>query len=130
MQVELKQMEIVLQEASSKSAVLLQEIPLGTASAEKTKTEVQIVTDTAGNKATVVVGEKTNIEKDLFAVKPVLNVAESSMDAIWASDIKDLNCANPEAVISLDMPDARHQRLSHVRDKLFRGTELAQLHDG
>jgi hypothetical protein len=130
MQVELKQMEIVIQEASGKSAVLLQEIPLGTAVTEKTKTEVQIVADTAGNKATVVVVEKADIEKDLFTVKPVLNVTESVMDAIWASDIKDLNCANPETVTSLDMTDARHQRLSHVRDKQFRDTELVQLHDG
>ena len=43
-----------MQEASTKSVVLLQEIPLGTATAEKTKTEVQIVADMAGNKATVI----------------------------------------------------------------------------
>jgi hypothetical protein len=90
MQVELKQTEIVLQEASVKPAVLLQEITIGTATAEKTKTEVQIVTDMTGNKATVIGGEKNDFEKDLLSVKPVLDVAESALDVIWSSDIKDM----------------------------------------
>lgn len=50
MQIELKQTDVVLQEASVKSAVLLKEITIGTAAAEKTKAEVKIVADMAGNK--------------------------------------------------------------------------------
>jgi dynein heavy chain len=102
MQVELKQTEIVLQEASAKSAVLLKEITIGTAAAEKTKTEVKIVADMAGNKATVIGGEKAEVEKDLLAAKPALEEAESALDAIRASDIKDLaKLGKPPEVIKV-----------------------------
>jgi hypothetical protein len=43
-----------------------------------------------GNKATVIGGEKNDVEKDLLSVKPVLDVAESALDVIWSSDIKDM----------------------------------------
>ncbi len=71
-----------------------------TATAEKTKTEVQIVADMAGNKATVIGDEKTDFEKHLFTVKPVLDVAEFALDSIWVSDIKDLNelAQTPEVI--------------------------------
>ncbi len=62
-----------------------------TATAEKTKTEVKIVADMSGNKATVIGDEKTDFEKHLFTVKPVLHVVEFAVDSIWSSDIKDLN---------------------------------------
>ena len=90
MKVELKQTEVVLQEASAKSAVLLKEITAGTAAAEKTKAEVKIVADAANEKATTIGAEKVEVEKDLAAAKPALDEAESALDAIKAADIKDL----------------------------------------
>jgi len=87
MQIELKQTEVVLQEASAKSAVLLKEITIGTAAAEKTKAEVKIVAESAGEKARVIGGEKAEVEKDLSAAKPALEEAESALDAIKASGI-------------------------------------------
>jgi dynein heavy chain len=145
MQVEVKETEIVLQEVSPKPAVLLQEITIGTATAEKTKTEVQIVTDMAGKKATVFGGEKTDVEKDLLSVNPVLDVAESALDAIRASDIKDMTelGKTPEVikvifdtvlilkqspVLKCQMPDIKD--IPMYVTKLFRDTDMSELHDG
>ena len=102
MQIELKKTEVVLQEAAAKSAVLLKEITAGTAAAEKTKAEVKVVADMAGEKATVIGAEKVEVEKDLEAAKPALVEAESALDAIKAADIKDLaKLGKPPEVIKV-----------------------------
>jgi dynein heavy chain len=102
MQVELKNTEVVLQEAAAKSAVLLKEITVSTAAAEKTKAEVKVVADMANEKATVIGGEKAEVEKDLEAAKPALLEAESALDAIKADDIKNLaKLGKPPEVIKV-----------------------------
>uniref|UniRef100_A0A7S0HBM9 Uncharacterized protein n=1 Tax=Hanusia phi TaxID=3032 RepID=A0A7S0HBM9_9CRYP len=102
MKVELAATEVVLQEAAVKSAALLKEITIGTAEAEKTKAEVKLVADAAGEKATVIGGEKAEVEKDLEAAKPALIEAESALNAIKPDDIKNLKALkNPPDVIKI-----------------------------
>ena len=94
--------EKILQEAAQKSAVLLKEITVGTAAAEKTKAEVKIVADAAGEKATTIGGEKAEVEKDLEAAKPALLEAEQALNAIRAEDIKNLKALKkPPDVIKI-----------------------------
>jgi len=102
MKVELSATEKILQEAAQKSAVLLKEITVGTAAAEKTKAEVKVVADAAGEKATVIGGEKAEVEKDLEAAKPALIEAESALNAIKPNDMKDLKALkNPPDVVKI-----------------------------
>ncbi len=94
--------EKILQEAAQKSAILLKEITVGTAAAEKTKAEVKIVADAAGEKATTIGGEKAEVEKDLEAAKPALAEAEEALKAIKPEHIKDIRAlAKPPVVIRI-----------------------------
>ena len=94
--------EKILQEAAQKSAILLKEITVGTAAAEKTKAEVKIVADAAGEKATTIGGEKAEVERDLEAAKPALLEAEEALKAIKPEHIKDIRAlAKPPEVIRI-----------------------------
>jgi dynein heavy chain len=94
--------EKILQEAAQKSAVLLKEITVGTAAAEKTKAEVKIVADAAGEKATTIGGEKAEVEKDLEAAKPALADAEDALKSIKPDDLKNIKALNtPPDVIKI-----------------------------
>ena len=90
---------------------------MGTAAAEKTKAEVKIVADAAGEKATTIGGEKAEVEKDLEAAKPALLEAEQALNAIRAEDIKNLKALKkPPDVIKIifDVSSAAFICLFHV----------------
>ena len=90
MKVELAASEIVLAEAVKKSGELMKEIAVSTAAAEKVKASAKVIADAANEKATIIGGEKEEVEKDLEAAKPALLEAESALSAIKAADIKNL----------------------------------------
>ena len=102
MKVELAASEIVLAEAVKKSGELMKEIAVSTAAAEKVKASAKIIADAANEKATVIGGEKAEVEKDLEAAKPALLEAEEALKAIQPADIKNLTALkNPPAVIKI-----------------------------
>ena len=89
---------------------------MGTAAAEKTKAEVKIVADAAGEKATTIGGEKAEVEKDLEAAKPALAEAEEALKAIKKEHIKDISVlAKPPDVIKIifDVRTLEAARLSY-----------------
>ena len=99
---ELAASEIVLGEAVKRSAELMKEISVATASAEKVKASAKVIADAAHEKATTIGGEKSEVEKDLEAAKPALLEAESALNAIKPDDIKSLRALkNPPVVIKI-----------------------------
>ncbi len=102
MKVELAASEIVLADAVKKSAELLKEISVATASAEKVKASAKIIADAANEKALSIGGEKAAVEADLEAAKPALLEAEDALKAIKPDDIKNLKALkNPPVVIKI-----------------------------
>ena len=99
---ELAASEVVLAEATRKSAELLKEITANTAVAEKTKASVKVIADAANETATTIGHEKAEVEKDLEEAKPALLEAENALNAIKAEDIKNLKALkNPPVVIKI-----------------------------
>ena len=102
MKVKLAASEVTLKEAAEQSAVLIKEIAVNTAAADKTKASVKIIADAAFEKATTIGAEKEEVEKDLEAAKPALLEAESALNAIKPEDIKNLKALkNPPTVIKI-----------------------------
>jgi len=91
MKVELAASEIVLAEAVKKSAELLKEISVATASAEKVKASAKVIADAANSKADTIGGEKAEVEKDLEAAKPALAEAEDALKVIPNPESQILN---------------------------------------
>ncbi|MFN9901586.1 MAG: hypothetical protein ACK55Z_22945, partial [bacterium] len=66
------------------------------------KASAKIIADAANEKATIIGGEKAEVEKDLEAAKPALLEAEDALKAIQPADIKNLTALkNPPSVIKI-----------------------------
>jgi len=87
MKIELKEKEKTLVVAQEKSALLLQDITVSTAKAEKKKAEVQAVKDTLAGEAHQISMQKDTVEKDLEEARPMLAEAEQALSKITPKDI-------------------------------------------
>ncbi|CCW70907.1 unnamed protein product [Phytomonas sp. Hart1] len=100
MRTQLQEKELLLSNKRKETEVLVKEIEIHTAEAEKKRAEVEIVKESVANDAAIVAQGEAEAKKDLEAAEPALLEAIESLNSITSQDFVMLKkLANPPALI-------------------------------
>eukprot|EP00796_Vickermania_ingenoplastis_P003819 gene3823-2705_t len=100
MRTQLQEQEVLLDEQRRNTEVLVREIEVRTAEAEKKRVEVEAVKEAVAREAAIVAQGQAEAEKDLLLAKPALDEAEDALNKLRSEDFTVLKkLAKPPELI-------------------------------